>query len=131
MRTELTRLRGAEEEAKNNANRVNTLLEELERLKKELHTTQKEKKTIEDWAQKYRDEMEKVGPLLLLSLLASYPCLSLLLFSSFPPLFFSLSSSPVACHLFCFSLQCSSLPLLSPLLCLPFHLDIKIQARDF
>ncbi|XP_046897765.1 unconventional myosin-Va isoform X2 [Hypomesus transpacificus] len=60
MRTELTRLRGAEEEAKNNANRVNTLLEELERLKKELHTTQKEKKTIEDWAQKYRDEMEKM-----------------------------------------------------------------------
>ena len=61
-RIELTRLRGAEEEAKNNANRVNTLLEELERLKKELHTTQKEKKTIEDWAQKYRDEMEKVSP---------------------------------------------------------------------
>uniref|UniRef100_A0A4W5MKP1 Myosin VA n=1 Tax=Hucho hucho TaxID=62062 RepID=A0A4W5MKP1_9TELE len=53
-------LKGIEEEAKNNANRVTSLLEELERLRKELTTTQKEKKTIEDWATKYRDEMEKV-----------------------------------------------------------------------
>ncbi|KAJ3593545.1 hypothetical protein NHX12_005879 [Muraenolepis orangiensis] len=59
-RTELTRLRGAEEDARNNANRANTLQGELERLRKELATTQKEKKTIEDWAQKYRDEMEKM-----------------------------------------------------------------------
>ncbi|CAL8243411.1 unnamed protein product [Lota lota] len=59
-RTELTRLRGAEEDARNNANRANSLQVELERLKKELATTQKEKKTIEDWAQKYRDEMEKM-----------------------------------------------------------------------
>ncbi|XP_073671823.1 unconventional myosin-Va isoform X3 [Paramisgurnus dabryanus] len=60
MRGELTRLRGAEEEAKNNANRVTSLLEELERLRKDLQNTQKEKKTIEDWAQKYQDEMEQM-----------------------------------------------------------------------
>ncbi|KAM3877478.1 unconventional myosin-Va isoform 1-T1 [Diretmus argenteus] len=60
MRVELNRLRGAEEEAKNNANRVTSLMEELQRLRKELSTTQKEKKTIEDWAQTYRDEMERM-----------------------------------------------------------------------
>nr|XP_055030189.1 unconventional myosin-Va isoform X4 [Misgurnus anguillicaudatus] len=60
MRGELTRLRGAEEEAKNNANRITSLLEELERLRKDLQNTQKEKKTIEDWAQKYQDEMEQM-----------------------------------------------------------------------
>lgn len=60
MRGELSRLRGVEEEAKNKTNQVSSLLEELERLKKELSTTQQEKKTIEDWAQTYRDEMEKV-----------------------------------------------------------------------
>ncbi len=51
MRVELTRLRGAEEDAKNNANKVTSLLEELERLRKDLQNTQKEKKAIEDWAQ--------------------------------------------------------------------------------
>ncbi|XP_057203384.1 unconventional myosin-Va isoform X2 [Triplophysa rosa] len=60
LRTELTRLRGAEEEAKNNGNKVTTLLEELERLRKDLQITQKEKKSIEDWAQTYQDEMEKM-----------------------------------------------------------------------
>ncbi|XP_059926780.1 unconventional myosin-Va isoform X1 [Gadus macrocephalus] len=60
MRVEVTRLRGVEEDARNNANRANSLQGELERLKKELATTQKEKKTIEDWATKYRDEMEKM-----------------------------------------------------------------------
>ncbi|XP_015253035.1 PREDICTED: unconventional myosin-Va-like isoform X4 [Cyprinodon variegatus] len=60
MRGELSRLRGAEEDAKNKANQVLSLLEELERLKKELSVTQQEKKTIEDWAHKYRDEMEKM-----------------------------------------------------------------------
>lgn len=60
MRGELSRLRGVEEDAKNKANQVSSLLEELEKLKKELRVTQQEKKTIEDWAQKYRDEMEKV-----------------------------------------------------------------------
>uniref|UniRef100_A0A7N8YK60 Unconventional myosin-Va n=1 Tax=Mastacembelus armatus TaxID=205130 RepID=A0A7N8YK60_9TELE len=60
MRGELGRLRGFEEEAKNKTNQVSSLLEELERLRKELSATQQEKKTIEDWAQTYRDEMEKV-----------------------------------------------------------------------
>ncbi|XP_024911232.1 unconventional myosin-Va isoform X2 [Cynoglossus semilaevis] len=58
MRGELGRLRGAEEDAKNKTNQVSSLLEELEKLKKELRVTQQEKKTIEDWAQTYRDEME-------------------------------------------------------------------------
>ncbi|XP_067450043.1 unconventional myosin-Va isoform X3 [Thunnus thynnus] len=60
MRGELGRLRGVEEDAKNKGNQVNSLLEELEKLRKELSATQQEKKTIEDWAQTYRDEMEKM-----------------------------------------------------------------------
>uniref|UniRef100_A0A673BPI3 Myosin VAa n=1 Tax=Sphaeramia orbicularis TaxID=375764 RepID=A0A673BPI3_9TELE len=60
MRGELGRLRGVEDDAKNKANQVSSLQEELERLRKELSTTQQEKKTIEDWAQSYRDEMEKM-----------------------------------------------------------------------
>ncbi|XP_034042743.1 unconventional myosin-Va isoform X1 [Thalassophryne amazonica] len=60
MRSELNRLRGAEEDAKNKANQLSSLLEELERLKKELSVTQQEKKTIEDWAQRYRNEMEQM-----------------------------------------------------------------------
>ncbi|XP_029111991.1 unconventional myosin-Va isoform X2 [Scleropages formosus] len=58
LRGELNRLRGAEEEARNNANRITTLLEELARLRKELEATRTEKKTIEDWADTYRHEME-------------------------------------------------------------------------
>uniref|UniRef100_A0AAZ3SCF8 Myosin VAa n=1 Tax=Oncorhynchus tshawytscha TaxID=74940 RepID=A0AAZ3SCF8_ONCTS len=49
LKVEVSKLKGIEEEAKNNANRVTSLLEQLERLRKELTTTQKEKKTIEDW----------------------------------------------------------------------------------
>lgn len=60
LRGELNRLRGVEEQAKNKTNQVTSLLEELEKLKKELSVTQQEKKTIEDWAHNYRDEMEKV-----------------------------------------------------------------------
>uniref|UniRef100_A0A8C1X3V3 Unconventional myosin-Va n=1 Tax=Cyprinus carpio TaxID=7962 RepID=A0A8C1X3V3_CYPCA len=60
QRVELTRLRGAEEDAKNNANKLTSLLEELERLRKDLQNTQKEKKAIEDWARTYQDEMEQV-----------------------------------------------------------------------
>ncbi|XP_077375931.1 unconventional myosin-Va isoform X3 [Festucalex cinctus] len=60
LRGELGRLRGVEEEARCKGNQVNCLLEELEKLKKELSTTQQEKKTIEDWAQSYRGEMEKM-----------------------------------------------------------------------
>ncbi|XP_049339458.1 unconventional myosin-Va isoform X1 [Astyanax mexicanus] len=60
LRRELSRLRCAEEDAKNSNNRVITLQEELERLRAELQSTQKEKKAIEDWAQTYQDEMEKM-----------------------------------------------------------------------
>lgn len=60
LRVEVTRLRGAEEDAKNNANKVTSLLEELERLRKDLQNTQKEKKAIEEWAKTYQDEMEQV-----------------------------------------------------------------------
>ncbi|XP_029317336.1 unconventional myosin-Va isoform X8 [Cottoperca gobio] len=60
MRAEVNRLRGVEEDAKNKGIRVTSLLEELEKLKKELSSTQKEKKTIEDWAKTYRHEMEKM-----------------------------------------------------------------------
>uniref|UniRef100_A0A673MAJ1 Unconventional myosin-Va n=1 Tax=Sinocyclocheilus rhinocerous TaxID=307959 RepID=A0A673MAJ1_9TELE len=47
-------------DSKNNANKVTSLLEELERLRKDLQNTRKEKKAIEDWAQTYQDEMEKM-----------------------------------------------------------------------
>ncbi|XP_061734089.1 unconventional myosin-Va isoform X2 [Nerophis ophidion] len=60
LRGELGRLRGVEDDAKNKGNQLTSLLEELEKLKKELSTTQQEKKTIEDWAQTYRTEMEKM-----------------------------------------------------------------------
>ncbi|XP_070411301.1 unconventional myosin-Va isoform X3 [Nothobranchius furzeri] len=60
MRAELSRLRGVEEDARSRANQVSSLLEELEKLKKELSVTQQEKKSIEDWAHTYRNQMEKV-----------------------------------------------------------------------
>uniref|UniRef100_A0A1A8QK15 Myosin VAa n=1 Tax=Nothobranchius pienaari TaxID=704102 RepID=A0A1A8QK15_9TELE len=60
MRGELSRLRGVEEDARNRASQVSSLLEELEKLKKELSVTQQEKKSIEDWAHTYRNQMEKV-----------------------------------------------------------------------
>lgn len=56
MHGKLNRLHGAEEDARNKANQLSTLLELLEKLKKELATTQQEKKTIDEWAQKYWDE---------------------------------------------------------------------------
>lgn len=60
LRGELGRLRGVEEDARSKGNQLNCLLEELEKLKKELSTTRQEKKTIEDWAQSYKGQMEKV-----------------------------------------------------------------------
>ncbi|XP_036399234.1 unconventional myosin-Va-like isoform X1 [Megalops cyprinoides] len=60
LRAELTRLRGAEEEARNNANRITSLLEELAKLRKELQSTQSEKKLIEDQAESYRNKMEQM-----------------------------------------------------------------------
>uniref|UniRef100_A0A3Q3BCQ3 Myosin VAa n=1 Tax=Kryptolebias marmoratus TaxID=37003 RepID=A0A3Q3BCQ3_KRYMA len=60
MRSELSQLRGVEEDARNKAIQVSSLLEELEKLRKELSVTQQEKKTLEEWAQTYRSEMEKM-----------------------------------------------------------------------
>ncbi len=61
-RRKWSRLRDVQEEAKGKTNQVTSLLEELDRLRKELSATQQEKKTIEDWAQTYKDEMEKMVP---------------------------------------------------------------------
>uniref|UniRef100_A0A8C5MR20 Unconventional myosin-Va n=1 Tax=Leptobrachium leishanense TaxID=445787 RepID=A0A8C5MR20_9ANUR len=58
LRSEVTRLRQYEEEAKNATNRVLTLQEELERLRKELLKIQKEKKTLDEWANKYKTDNE-------------------------------------------------------------------------
>ncbi|XP_061670517.1 unconventional myosin-Va isoform X6 [Syngnathoides biaculeatus] len=60
LRGELGRLRGVEEDARSKGNQVSCLLEELEKLRKELSTTQQEKKIIEDWVQTYKSEMEKM-----------------------------------------------------------------------
>ncbi|XP_064169741.1 unconventional myosin-Va isoform X3 [Anguilla rostrata] len=60
LRGEVARLRGSQEEARNNANRITSLLEELALLRKELETTRNEKHVIEDWAETYRDEMEQM-----------------------------------------------------------------------
>ncbi|KAG7473300.1 hypothetical protein MATL_G00094270 [Megalops atlanticus] len=60
LRTEVTRLRSSEEEGRNNANRVTSLLEELAQLRKELEATRNEKSVIEEWAETYRDEMEQM-----------------------------------------------------------------------
>uniref|UniRef100_A0A3B3TFX2 Unconventional myosin-Va n=1 Tax=Paramormyrops kingsleyae TaxID=1676925 RepID=A0A3B3TFX2_9TELE len=56
LRAEVTRLRGTEVEAKNNAGRISALLEELEALRIE-------KSVLEEWAETYRDEMEQVSDL--------------------------------------------------------------------
>ncbi|XP_072554810.1 unconventional myosin-Va-like [Paramormyrops kingsleyae] len=53
LRAEVTRLRGTEVEAKNNAGRISALLEELEALRIE-------KSVLEEWAETYRDEMEQM-----------------------------------------------------------------------
>ncbi|XP_041082396.1 unconventional myosin-Va-like isoform X2 [Polyodon spathula] len=60
LRNEVERLRLTEEEARNNSNRITTLLEELARLKKELCDTQRDKRTIEEWADKYKLETEQL-----------------------------------------------------------------------
>uniref|UniRef100_A0A8C9SUL4 Unconventional myosin-Va n=1 Tax=Scleropages formosus TaxID=113540 RepID=A0A8C9SUL4_SCLFO len=56
LRSEVARLRSVEVEARNNANRIIFLLEELEALRTE-------KSVMEEWAETYRDEMEQVGVL--------------------------------------------------------------------
>ncbi|KAJ8391648.1 hypothetical protein AAFF_G00087890 [Aldrovandia affinis] len=60
LRSELGRLRGAEEEARSNAKHVASLLQELALLRKELETTRGEKAAIEDRAETYRDKMEQL-----------------------------------------------------------------------
>uniref|UniRef100_A0A674KJ57 Myosin VA n=1 Tax=Terrapene triunguis TaxID=2587831 RepID=A0A674KJ57_9SAUR len=62
LRSDVERLRMSEEEAKNATNRVNMLQEEITKLRKELHQTQSEKKTIEEWADKYKQETEQQDP---------------------------------------------------------------------
>uniref|UniRef100_A0A672VBT6 Myosin VA n=1 Tax=Strigops habroptila TaxID=2489341 RepID=A0A672VBT6_STRHB len=61
LRSDVERLRMSEEEAKNAANRVLSLQEEIAKLRKELHQTQSEKKTIEEWADKYKHETEQAS----------------------------------------------------------------------
>uniref|UniRef100_A0A8C9SJR6 Unconventional myosin-Va n=1 Tax=Scleropages formosus TaxID=113540 RepID=A0A8C9SJR6_SCLFO len=53
LRSEVARLRSVEVEARNNANRIIFLLEELEALRTE-------KSVMEEWAETYRDEMEQM-----------------------------------------------------------------------
>uniref|UniRef100_A0A8C9WDC7 Unconventional myosin-Va n=1 Tax=Scleropages formosus TaxID=113540 RepID=A0A8C9WDC7_SCLFO len=53
LRSEVARLRSVEVEARNNANRIIFLLEELEALRTE-------KSVMEEWAETYRDEMEQL-----------------------------------------------------------------------
>lgn len=61
LRSDVERLRMSEEEAKNATNRVLSLQEEIAKLRKELHQTQSEKKTIEEWADKYKHETEQAS----------------------------------------------------------------------
>lgn len=61
LRSDVERLRMSEEEAKNATNRVITLQEEIAKLRKELHQTQSEKKTIEERADKYKHETEQAS----------------------------------------------------------------------
>ncbi|XP_073159949.1 unconventional myosin-Va isoform X3 [Lepidochelys kempii] len=60
LRSDVERFRMSEEEAKNATNRVHVLQEEITKLRKELHQTQSEKKTIEEWADKYKQETEQL-----------------------------------------------------------------------
>nr|XP_009510491.1 PREDICTED: unconventional myosin-Va isoform X2 [Phalacrocorax carbo] len=60
LRSDVERLRMSEEEAKNATNHVLSLQEEIAKLRKELHQTQSEKKTIEEWADKYKHETEQL-----------------------------------------------------------------------
>lgn len=59
LRSDVERLRMSEEEAKNATNRVISLQEEIAKLRKELHQTQSEKKSIEERADKYKHETEQ------------------------------------------------------------------------
>ncbi|XP_075064119.1 unconventional myosin-Va isoform X9 [Mixophyes fleayi] len=60
LRSDVDRLRQFEEAAKNAINKVNSLQDELARLRQELLQTQTEKKTIEDKANEYRKETDQL-----------------------------------------------------------------------
>nr|XP_014426711.1 unconventional myosin-Va [Pelodiscus sinensis] len=60
LRSDVERLRMSEEEAKNATNRVLVLQEEIAKLRKELHQTQSEKITIEEWSNRYKQETEQL-----------------------------------------------------------------------
>ncbi|XP_061452039.1 unconventional myosin-Va isoform X4 [Rhineura floridana] len=60
LRNDVERLKMSEEEAKNATNRVLSLEEEISKLRKELHQTQSEKKTIEEKADIYKQETDQL-----------------------------------------------------------------------
>ncbi|XP_073509129.1 unconventional myosin-Va isoform X6 [Phyllobates terribilis] len=60
LRSDVNRLKQFEEEAKNATNRVTSLQDELARLRKELQQTQNDKKKIEEVADRYKTETEKL-----------------------------------------------------------------------
>ncbi|XP_039768856.1 unconventional myosin-Va isoform X7 [Ornithorhynchus anatinus] len=60
LRSDLDRLRQSEEEAKIATGRVLSLQDEIAKLRKDLQKTQKEKKTIEERASRYKQETEKL-----------------------------------------------------------------------
>uniref|UniRef100_A0A803SSY7 Myosin VA n=1 Tax=Anolis carolinensis TaxID=28377 RepID=A0A803SSY7_ANOCA len=60
LKNDVERLRMSEEEAKNATNRLLTLQDEISKLRKELHQTQIAKKTIEEQADVYKQETDKL-----------------------------------------------------------------------
>lgn len=61
LRNDLERLQLSEEEAKIATGRVLSLQEEIAKLRKDLEQTQSEKKSIEERADRYKQETEQVG----------------------------------------------------------------------
>ena len=61
LRSDLERLQLSEEEAKIATGRVLSLQEEIAKLRKDLEQTQSEKKSIEERADRYKQETEQVG----------------------------------------------------------------------
>lgn len=61
LRSDLERLQLSEEEAKIATGRVLSLQQEINKLRKDLEQTQSEKKSIEEHADRYKQETEQVG----------------------------------------------------------------------
>lgn len=61
LRSDLVRLQLSEEEAKIATGRVLSLQEEVAKLRKDLEQTRSEKKSIEERADRYKQETEQVG----------------------------------------------------------------------